>query len=121
MIKEDNVIQRKSYSFAIRIMKLVRVFHNKKEFILSNQLLRSGTSIGANVEEAIGGQTKKDFIAKVSIAYKESRETKYWVRILHDTEMINNKEYLSLLDDLDQIQKLLVSILKTAKHNLDDR
>ncbi len=90
---------------------------NKREFILSRQILRSGTSIGANIEEAIGGQFKKDFISKLSIAYKESRETNYWLRILHDTNFITKKEFLSIISDLDEVQKILVSIIKTSKKN----
>ncbi len=83
---KENVIQEKTYKFAIRAVKLYKyLVDEKREFVLSKQLLRSGTSIGANVEEAIGGQSKKDFIAKISIAYKEARETHYWLRILKDT------------------------------------
>ena len=89
-MKKDNVIQEKSYQFAIKIVKTSKyLVDQKKEFILSKQLLRSGTSIGANVEEAIGGQSKKDFFAKLSISYKEARETKYWIRLLFDTDYIN--------------------------------
>lgn len=84
---------------------------------MSRQILRSGTSIGANIEEAIGGQFKKDFISKLSIAYKESRETNYWLRILHDTNFITKKEFLSIISDLDEVQKILVSIIKTSKKN----
>ena len=89
-MKKDNVIQEKSYQFAIKIVKTSKyLVDQKKEFILSKQLLRSGTSIGANVEEAIGGQSKKDFFAKLSISYKEAKETKYWIRLLFDTDYIN--------------------------------
>jgi len=91
---EDNVIKNKSYNFAIRIVELYKYLKNsKREFTLSRQILRSGTSIGANVEEAIGGQSKKDFISKLSIAYKESRETNYWLRILKDTNYITAEEF----------------------------
>jgi len=115
----DNIIKIKSYKFAIRTVELYKYLKSsKKEFILSRQILRSGTSIGANVEEAIGGQSKKDFISKLSIAYKESRETNYWVRILKDTGYITEKEFDSIMLDLDEIQKLLVSILKTSKSNV---
>ncbi len=80
---KNNIIQRKSYDFAIRIVRIYKYLcEEKKEYTLSKQLLRSGTSIGANVEEAIGGQSEKDFFAKLTIAYKEARETKYWIRLL---------------------------------------
>lgn len=82
---KENIIQIKSYDFAIRIVELYEFLsEEKKEFILSKQLLRSGTSIGANIEEAIGGQSRKDFFAKLSISYKEARETHYWIRLLTD-------------------------------------
>ena len=82
-MKKDNIIQTKSYDFALRIVKLYKhLSQEKKEFVLSKQLLRSGTSIGANIEEAIGGQSRKDFFAKLTIAYKEARESHYWIRLL---------------------------------------
>ncbi len=86
-MKKDNIIQTKSYNFAVRIIKLYKhLSQEKKEFVLSKQLLRSGTSIGANIEEAIGGQSRKDFFAKLTIAYKEARESHYWIRLLKDTD-----------------------------------
>jgi four helix bundle protein len=116
MAGRDNIIRNKSYNFAIRIVELYKYLKdNKREFTLSRQILRSGTSIGANVEEAIGGQSKKDFISKLSIAYKESRETNYWLRILRDTNFITDKEFNSVTNDLNEVQKLLVSIIKTSK------
>ena len=85
-MKTDNVIQEKSFAFAIRIVNAYKYLKfEKQEFVLSKQMLRSGTSIGANVEEAIGGQSKADFISKLSIAYKEARETLYWLRLLNDS------------------------------------
>ena len=82
-MKEENIIQTKSYAFAVRIVRLHKhLINTKKEYVLSKQILRSGTSIGANVEEAIGGQSKADFIHKLAIAYKEARETSYWLRLL---------------------------------------
>ncbi len=92
--------------------------HLRKEKIereLLLQLLRSGTSIGANVEEAVGAQSKSDFIHKLSIAYKESRETSYWLRLLNDAQLIENKLSLSFLNDIDELKKILASILKTSK------
>ena len=96
-MKKDNIIQIKSYDFAVRIVKLYNhLSQEKKEFVLSKQLLRSGTSIGANVEEAIGGQSRKDFYAKLTIAYKEARESHYWIRLLNDTEYLTDIDVESL-------------------------
>ena len=90
---KDNIVQNKSYQFAIRIVKLYKYLcEEKKEFVLSKQLLRSGTSIGANIEEAIGGQSKKDFFAKLTIEYKEARETHYWIRLLTDTDYLTKEQ-----------------------------
>ena len=90
-MKENNVLQQKTYAFAIRIVKACQyLVSEKKEFVLSKQVLRSGTSIGANTEEAIGGQSEKDFYAKLCIAYKEARETHYWIRLLRDTGNFGN-------------------------------
>ena len=115
-MKENNVIVEKSYAFAIRIVKCYKyLYTEKKEFVLSKQLLRSGTSVGANVEEAVCGQSRKDFFAKLSIAYKEARETNYWLRILRDTQFIDNKIAESLLSDNEELLKLIGSILKTIK------
>lgn len=87
---KENIVQIKSYAFAVRIVKLYQYMClEKKEFVLSKQLLRSGTSIGANIEEAIGGHSEKDFYAKLTIAYKEARETHYWIRLLTDTDYIS--------------------------------
>lgn len=115
---KENVIQIKSYAFALRAIKLHKfLIENKTEFVLSKQILRSGTSIGANVEEAIGGLSKKDFTAKMSIAYKESRETHYGVRLLRDSSLISEKESDSLLADLDELLKIIGTIIKTSKNN----
>jgi four helix bundle protein len=91
-MRENNIIKEKSYAFAIRIVKCYKhLCTNEKEFVLSKQLVRSGTSIGANVEEAIGGQSEKDFISKMTIAYKETRETNFWLRLLRDTDFLDTK------------------------------
>jgi four helix bundle protein len=89
---KDNIIQQKSFAFAIRVVNLYKFLTNeKKEFVLSKQLLRSGTSIGANVEESIGGQSEKDFLSKLSIAYKEARETMYWLKLLLATDYLKRE------------------------------
>lgn len=113
------MVQQKSYAFALRIVKAYRhLTEVKKEFVLSKQVLRSGTSVGANVEEAIGGQTKKDFYAKLNIAYKEARETLYWLRLLQDSEYLSKKESESLMMDCDELLKIIGSIIKTMKATL---
>ncbi len=114
---KENIIQIKSYAFAVKIVKVDKhLSENKKEYVLSKQLLRSGTSIGANVEEAIGGQSEKDFFAKLTIAYKEAREAHYWVRLLTDTEFITKEESESLLFDIEELLKIIGSIQKTLRN-----
>lgn len=113
---KENVVQIKSYAFAVRIVKVYKYLcEEKKEYILSKQLLRSGTSIAANIEEAIGGQSDKDFFAKLTIAYKEARETHYWIRLLTDTGYISIKENESLLSDINELLKIIGSIQKTLR------
>jgi four helix bundle protein len=115
MIKE-NALYDKSYSFAIRVVKAYQyIVSEKKEFILSKQLLRSGTSIGANVAEANGAISDADFSAKVSIAYKECLETKYWLSLLKDTGYIDTKTFESIHKDADEIAKIAYSILKKTR------
>lgn len=115
-MKKENVIQDKSYAFAIRTVNLYRFLTDqKKEIVLSKQLHRSGTSIGANVEEGIGGQSEKDFYAKLNISYKEARETHYWLRLLRDTNYLTDEETKSMLDDCDELLKIIGSIIKTMK------
>lgn len=117
-MKSDNVIQAKSYAFAVRIIKAYQFLcQEKKEFVLSKQLLRCGTSIGANVEEAIGGQSQKDFFANLSISYKEARETHYWIRLLKDTNYLSDEQCGSLLKDTDELLKIIGSIQKTMRNS----
>lgn len=115
---KENIIQTKSYAFSLRVIKLfIYLKDEKKEFILSKQLLRSATSIGANVEEAIGGQSKKDFISKLAIAYKESRETHYWLRLLKDAGFLKEDLALSFIEDCEELIKILTSIINSTKSN----
>lgn len=115
---KENIIKDKSYLFAIRIVKLYKyLIDSKKEHVLSKQILRSGTSIGANIEEAIGGQSRKDFASKLFIAYKEARETNYWLRILMDTGYLKENEALSLIQDCDELLKIIGSIQKTIRNS----
>lgn len=113
---KENIIQQKSFAFAIRIVNVFRYLQSeKKEYVLSQQLIRSGTSIGANVEEAIDGQSRKDFTSKISISYKEARETNYWLRLLEATNYLEKKEATSLLIDTEELCKILSSILVSSK------
>jgi four helix bundle protein len=117
-MKTSNIIQEKSFDFALQIIELYKDLRfNQKEFVLSKQILRSGTSIGANVEEAIGGFSKRDFGYKLNIAYKESRETRYWLRLLFKSLFINQNDFNLLIADCDQIIRILTSILLTLKKN----
>lgn len=114
----ENIIVVKSKAFAIRIVKLRKFLDDsKKEFVLSKQIIRSGTSIGANVKEAIRGQSKADFYAKMNIALKEASETEYWLEILNETDYIDNKLFESLYSDCQELIKILTSITKTQKCN----
>ncbi len=113
---KDNIIRDKSFNFAVRIVNLNKyLVSKKKEFVLSKQILRSGTSVGANVEEAIGGISKSDFSHKISIAYKEARETHFWLRLLYATEYINKDMYDSLIQDCNENCKILYAILNTSR------
>ena len=115
-MKEDNVILTKTYDFAVRILKLhVHLRKKKVDSGLCSQLLRSGTSIGANTEEAVGGASRKDFINKFQIAYKESRETKYWLMLLRDSEILEKKIADSFIMDCEEIIKILTAILNSSK------
>jgi four helix bundle protein len=115
-MKGGNAIQEKSYAFALRMVRMYQhLTEQRKEFVLSKQVLRSGTSIGANVEEAIGGQSGKDFIAKMSYAYKEARETHYWLRLLKDAGYLGESESASIIMDCEELLRLTGGIIKTMK------
>ena len=109
-------IQSKAFDFAVRIVKLCKIIKDeRKEFILSNQLMRSGTSIGANLAEAQNAQSRADFLSKVNIALKEATETVYWLRLLEATEYITKVEFDSIMADCIEIEKILVASVKTMK------
>jgi four helix bundle protein len=113
---KENIINIKSFNFAIRTIKLYQyLIKTHKEYTLSKQILKSGTSIGANVEEATGGTSKKDFVNKLSIAYKEARETHYWLRLLKETDYLNIQMFKSLENDSLELCKILFSIIRTSK------
>ena len=117
---KENLIQQKTYDFALKIINTSRQMQMNKEFVLSRQLLKSGTSIGANVEEAIGGQSRKDFLSKISIAYKEARETKFWLRLLRDSNSMDTRHSEELLYQVDEILRIIGSIQRTTKSKLSD-
>lgn len=111
----SNIIQEKSYSFALKIVLFCRQFNKGVDYPLVQQLIRSGTSVGANVEEAIGAYSKKDFAAKMGIAYKEARETRYRIRLLRDAGMESSEILDPILKDSEELIKILVAILRTAR------
>ena len=112
----DNTIEIKSFQFAVHIVKLCKhIQDTKKEFTLTKQLLRSGTSIGANVAESQQAQSRPDFIAKLSIALKEAVETDYWLRLMCATEFLTEKEYASMIADCRELEKLLTAIIRSTK------
>ena len=113
-MKTDNVIVDKSFDYSLEIVKLYKLLLTKNEYILSKQLVRSSTSIGANVEEATAGQTKKDFIAKMSIASKEARESRYWLRIFQESQLVEY-DYNPHIKKADELIRILTSIVKTSQ------
>ena len=118
MLTEDNNLYKKSFAFAVRIVNLYKFLtEKKKEFILSKQLLRSGTSIGANIAEGNGAISKAEFSSKLSISYKEALETKYWLSLLKETEYLDQKKFDSIYADVDELCKILFSILRTTRIN----
>ena len=117
-MKTKSIVYEKAFKFSIRIVNLYKYLkENKHEYIMSKQLMRCGTSIGANIAEGLEGQSKKDFIAKLYIALKESSESRYWINLLTATGYLEPNEEESLEKDLDEIIKMLTSIIKTAKSN----
>jgi len=110
----ESIVRQKSYDFALTIIKVCKHLKENQHFEIAQQLLRSGTSIGANVEEALAGQSRKDFFAKMSIASKEARESKYWLRLLKDSGISDTNEVQELLEKSDELVKILTSIVKTG-------
>jgi four helix bundle protein len=115
---KENVIKDKSFQFAIRIIHLYKFLcEERKEFVLSKQLLRSGTSIGANIREAINAESPADFIHKLAVAQKECDETLYWLELLKETEYINEKEFTSMNSDANELLKIIRSIILSSKNH----
>ncbi|MEX1003679.1 MAG: four helix bundle protein [Crocinitomicaceae bacterium] len=112
---KENIILTKSYNFSLKIIPMIwKIQKEQREFVLSNQLYRSATSIGANAEEAIGGISRKDFKAKLSISYKEARESKYWLRLMKDTHLIDKETAKELIGECDEILKILFTIIRSS-------
>lgn len=114
----DNVVMTKSYAFALRIIKAYKFLNKEqREFVLSKQLLRSGTAIGALIKEAEHAQSKADFINKMSIALKEANETEYWLMLLQDSGYIDEKTFASIISDCKELIRLLISIVKSSRNS----
>ena len=115
---EDNVTFTKALDFAVRIVNLYKFLRDEKdETVMSKQVLRSGTSIGANISEALAAESKEDFIHKFSISFKEGNETKFWLLLLHRTQFITDKQFESLLTDCQELRKIMGATIRTAKKN----
>ena len=116
--KDDNIVVQKSYAFSLRCVKLYKFLCNRDDnYVIGKQLLRSGTSIGANVREALRAQTRPDFTTKLNIALKEASETEYWLELLRDAEYISTSQAESMLSDCVELLKILTSIIKKTKEN----
>lgn len=117
-MSKDNLIQDKSYRFALRVARMYQyLIREGRDYTLAKQVLRSGTSIGANVEEALAAHSKKDFAAKMTVALKEARETVYWLRLLRDSQWLEEKYADDILHDAIELRKILTAIVKTSKNN----
>lgn len=115
---EEKTVKFKSYTFALRIIKAYKFLSSEqKEFVLSKQMLRSGTAVGALIREAEHAESEADFIHKMSIALKEANETEYWLMLLHDSEFFDEKSFQSIISDCQELIKMLVSIIKSSKEN----
>lgn len=118
-LKTTNLIQQRSFDFAKQIIGLYSELQHENEFVLSRQLLKSGTSVGANVEEALAGQSRKDFAAKMAIASKEARETRYWLRLLKETDL-SNIDVTDYITEIEAIINILTKIVKTTQSHIQD-
>ncbi len=113
-----NLIREKTYKFSLQIIALYKQLKDQNEYVLSKQILRSGTSIGANAEEATAAQSRKDFISKMSIASKEARETNYWLRLLRDSKLCDGVDLIGLISESEEIIKILTAIVKTSQKSI---
>src|SRR4030067_2994911 len=110
---KESIVKDKGYAFALRVITLARSLRERKEYELASQVLRAGTSIGANVEEALAGISRPDFIAKMGIASKEARGTRYWLRLLHDSKIVPSDRIDTLIQEAEEICRILTAIVKT--------
>ncbi|MDH3709120.1 MAG: four helix bundle protein [Cyclobacteriaceae bacterium] len=117
-MKNDNPIQIKSFQLGLAVIKIYKYLKGQNEFVLAKQILKSGTSVGANVEEAIGGQSNKDFLMKITIAYKEARETAFWLKLLEASHYLNREQLEEAHKICDEVLRILGTIQKTTKANL---
>ena len=117
-MKKTNPLQVKSFKFALNIIEIYKQLIKEKAFVMSKQLLRSGTSIGANIEEALQAQSKKDFIHKLSIALKEAQETGYWIKLLKESSILDKEKATDLFIQAKELMKMLTAIIKTSKSNI---
>jgi four helix bundle protein len=113
---KENIVDEKSYSFALKVISVCKAMQDQKEYTLSKQLLKSGTSIGANIAEASAAQSRNDFIAKMSISSKEARETHYWLRLLKDSDLFRDIDFSSMLRDCEELIRIITSIVKTSQN-----
>jgi len=116
--RENSIVLKKAFDFAVKIVKFNSQLNAEKHYILGNQLLRSGTSIGANVNEALAAYSRKDFIYKMMIALKEAQETEYWLKLINASEIVDNFDFQFYLNDVIELQKILTSIINTSKKQL---
>ncbi|SJZ46388.1 four helix bundle protein [Selenihalanaerobacter shriftii] len=122
MRTEKSIVYKKAFDFSVRIVNLHKYLSDeKREYTLGKQVLRSGTSIGANIREGLEGQSRKDFVAKLSIALKEAAETEYWLELLNATEILEERIAKSLLTDVKEIIEILNSIIKTTRNSVDSK
>ena len=112
-----NIILDKTFAYSLRIIALYKILTSKNEYVLSKQILRSATSIGANVEESTAAQSRKDFLSKMSIASKEARETRYWLKLLDKSQLVK-QDYKSYLEEIDEIVRILTAIVKTSENKI---
>ncbi len=120
MAEKENIIQAKTFAFARKIISLYMQLKNEREYVISKQLLKAGTSIGANVEEAIAAFSKRDFVHKMNIAQKEARETKYWLKLLSETNIVTSNSE-KLLAEIEEIIRILTAIVKSSQSNINNQ
>jgi len=117
---KESIVGEKSYYFALKVIPLYQFMQENKEYVISNQLLKCSTSIGANIQEATAGSSRKDFASKMAIASKEARESRYWIRLIADSGIVKNFDFSELKSEIDEIVKMLTKIVKTTQQDSPD-